>query len=178
MDVRASKIQLLRQIHALEDEIEASFGHSEVGTVEEKRGLLWYLRHSRLTVALTVPVIYGCLVPFLLLDLSLRVYEAVCFPLYGIPKVKRSQYLVYDRGRLPYLNAIEKLHCYYCSYVNGLCAYATEIVARTEQHWCPVKHALPIRSPHSRYGKFFVYGDAQDYARRVEQVRRDFADLQ
>ncbi len=177
MDVRAAKIQLLRQIHALEDEIEASFGPAEVGSIEEKRGLLWYLRNSRLTVVLTVPVIYGCLVPFLLLDFSLRFYEAVCFPLYGIPKVKRSQYLIYDRGRLPYLNAIEKMHCYYCSYVNGLCAYATEIVARTEQHWCPVKHELPIRAPHSRYEKFLVYGDAADYARRVEEVRRDFADL-
>ncbi len=178
MDARAAKMHLLREIHALEDELEASFGHHETGGCEEKRGLWAYVRGSRLTVALTVPIIYGCLVPFALLDAALRLYEAICFPLYGIPKVKRSQYLVFDRGRLPYLNAIEKLHCYYCSYVNGLCAYATEIVARTEQHWCPVKHELPIRASHSRYDKFIAYGNAQDYARRVERVRRDFADLQ
>lgn len=177
MDVRAAKIQLLRQIHALEEEIEASFGHHTTSSAEEKRDVLWYLRHSRLTAALTAPVIYGCAIPFALLDVSLRLYEAICFPIYGIPRVKRSQYFVYDRGRLPYLNGIEKLHCFYCSYVNGLCAYATEIVARTEQHWCPVQHDLPIRAPHSRYGKFFEYGDAQDYARRVEEVRRDFGDL-
>jgi hypothetical protein len=177
MDARAAKIQLLRQIHALEDELEASFGHHTTDDEAGKRGVIWYLRHSRLTAALTAPLIYGCLIPFVLLDLSLRLFEAVCFPIYGIPKVKRSQYLVFDRGRLPYLNGIEKLHCFYCSYVNGLCAYATEIVARTEQHWCPVQHDLPIRAPHSRYGKFLEYGDALDYARRVEEVRRDFADL-
>lgn len=66
------------------------------------------------------------------------------------------------RWRVPYLNGIEKLHYFYCSRVNGLCAYATEIVQRTEQHWCPVQHDLPIRAPHSPYGKFFAYGDATD----------------
>jgi hypothetical protein len=177
MDARAAKIQRLRQIHALEDELEASFGRHEAGSANERLGLFQYLRHSRLTGVLTVPVIYGCFVPFALIDLCLRLHEAIYFPLYGIPKVKRSQYLVFDRGWLPYLNAIEKVHCYYCSYGNELCAYTTEIVARTEQHWCPVQHELPIRSPHSRYGKLLAFGDAQDYARRLEQVRLDFADL-
>ncbi|MBZ2187372.1 MAG: hypothetical protein K7J46_21940 [Bryobacter sp.] len=178
MDVRAAKIQLLREIRAIEDELEASFSRHHPAGAELKLCLLQYLRQSRITALLTVPFIYGCLIPFALLDLSLRLYESVCFPLYGIPRVRRSQYLIFDRGRLPYLNAIEKIHCFYCSYVNGLCAYATEIVARTEQHWCPVQHELPLRAPHSRYGKFFPYGDAQSYAQRIEQVRRDFADLQ
>lgn len=177
MDTRAAKIQLLHEIRALQSELKASFGNAHTGSAEHRRSLAAYLRDSRPLVLLTVPISYGCLFPFLLLDGSLRLYEAICFPLYGIPKVKRSQYLNFDRGQLPYLNPIEKIHCFYCAYVNGLCAYVTEIVARTEQHWCPIEHHLPIRAPHSRYEKFLPYGDAAAYAERVEQVRRDFADL-
>jgi hypothetical protein len=178
MDARDAKIQLLHEIYALQGELEASFGQPQTGSTEHRRSLFAYLRDSRPLILLTIPLIYGCLLPFLLLDLSLRLYEAICFPLYGIPKVKRSQYIIFDRGLLPYLNPIEKIHCFYCSYVNGLCAYVTEIVARTEQHWCPIEHHLPIRAPHSRYSKLLPYGDAAAYAERVEQVRRDFADLQ
>ena len=62
--------------------------------------------------------------------------------------------LVFDRHRLGYLNAIEKVHCVYCGYANGLVAYAREIAARTEQYFCPIKHAAPIAAPHDRYHLF------------------------
>ena len=52
-----------------------------------------------------------------------------------------------------------------------------EIAARAEQHWCPIKHAQRLRSPHSRYGHFFDYGDARDYSKQVETVRNDFVDV-
>src|SRR5579863_21027 len=82
---------------------------------------LWkYLRRVRPLVLLSVPIIYLCAIPFLLLDLFVALYQAICFPVYGIPKVRRGDYLIFDRGRLAHLNAIEKAGCVYCSYANGL----------------------------------------------------------
>jgi hypothetical protein len=53
-----------------------------------------------------------------------------------------------------------------------------EIAARTEQFWCPIKHAKRIKTLHSRYQKFFSYGDAQKYRSQVDSVRHDFKDLE
>jgi hypothetical protein len=142
-----------------------------------KRWLPSYLRESRILVVLTAPLIYSGVIPFALLDLFLVTYQAICFPLYGIPKVRRSDYVIFDRGRLKYLNLIERLNCVYCSYGNGLLAFAAEVSARTEQQWCPIKHASRIRSPHSRYSHFFDYGDAQKYSQQIEIVRHDFVDI-
>lgn len=89
-----------------------------------------------------MPAIYACVAPFLLLDLFVTIYQAVCFPIYQVPKVRRRDYLIFDRGRLAYLNAIEKVGCVYCSYANDLLAYIAEIAARTEQRFGPIKHAL------------------------------------
>jgi hypothetical protein len=150
-------------------------------TLREHRLLktaLWsHIRNARFLVILSVPLIYACIVPFLLLDLSVSIYQAVCFPVYGIPRVRRKDYLIFDRGRLGYLNAIEKIGCVYCSYANGLLAYIAEIAARTEQHFCPIKHAHPVARPHSRYPKFLPYGEARAYRTRSEQVSRAYADL-
>ncbi len=142
-----------------------------------KFGLPSYILHSRFLVLVTTPVIYLGMIPFALLDLFLGLFQGICFPIYGIPAVKRSDYLVFDRGRLKYLNVMERLNCVYCSYANGLSAYLTEIAARTEQHWCPIKHSWRLRNPHSRYSHFFNYGDADTYHRDVETVRNDFVDL-
>ena len=128
-------------------------------------------------MVLTAPVIYLGTIPFCLLDLFLAFYQGICFPIFGIPKVRRADYFVFDRGGLKYLILLERLNCMYCSYANGLCAYVTEIAARTEQHWCPIKHAIRLRAPHSRYPHFFDYGDAQRYGRQIETVRNDFVDV-
>jgi hypothetical protein len=142
-----------------------------------KLGLPSYLLHSRFLAYLTAPVIYSAIVAFCLLDLFLTVYQGICFPVYGVPKVRRADYLIFDRGGLKYLNLLERLNCAYCSYGNGVLAYGTEVAARTEQHWCPIKHAARLRSPHSRYSHFFDYGDARQYSQQVETVRNDFVDL-
>jgi hypothetical protein len=136
-----------------------------------------YLIEAPLLNILTTPVIWFCLVPAFFLDLVLSFYQAVCFPVYRIPKVRRSDYIVIDHHVLPYLNLIEKLNCVYCGYFNGVVAYVQEIAARTEQYWCPIKHARRVRSLHSRYQKFFEYGDAGTYKELLEKVRRDFDDL-
>src|ERR1035438_1773221 len=97
-----------------------------------------HLRNTRLLVILSSPLIYACVLPFLMLDASVALYQLVCFPIYGIPKVRRKDYLIFDRGKLAYLNTIEKVGCIYCSYANGLLAMIVEIAARTEQHFCPI----------------------------------------
>ena len=142
-----------------------------------KHGLPSYLLRGRFLAYVTAPIIYSGIVPFWLLDLFLIVYQGICFPVYGIPKVKRADYFVCDRATLKYLNLLERFNCWFCSYGNGLFAYAAEIAARTEQHWCPIKHAQRLRAPHSRYSHFFDYGDAAQYCKQVETVRNDFVDV-
>lgn len=136
-----------------------------------------YLRDARWSSILTAPVIWSCIVPALLMDAWATAYQFVCFPAYGIPKVHRRDYVVMDRRKLAYLNIFEKLNCFYCEYVNGVIAYVQEIAGRTEQYWCPIKHALRLKTMHSRYRNFLDYGDAEEYRKRIEQVRRNFDDL-
>ena len=139
---------------------------------------LWrYILGARFLVILSVPLIYACVLPFALLDFFVTIYQAVCFPIYRIPKVRRRDHLVFDRGRLAYLNSIEKVGCVYCSYANGLLAYVAEIAARTEQHFCPIKHAHPISYAHSRYRHFLPYGDARAYRTESESIARSYDDL-
>jgi len=144
---------------------------------ELRTRLSTYVLNARPAVVLTAPIIYAVIVPLVLLDLFVTVYQSVCFPVYGIPKVRRREYLIFDRHHLAYLNALEKLNCAYCSYANGLITYVAEIVARTEQHWCPIKHAHHVTVKHSRYERFLPYGDAGAYRKQVEEVRHAFRDL-
>jgi hypothetical protein len=136
-----------------------------------------HLRNTRWLVIVSSPLIYGCAIPFLLVDAAVALYQFVCFPIYGIPKVRRKDYLIFDRGRLAYLNTIEKVGCVYCSYANGLLAMITEIAARTEQHFCPIKHAQTLAKTHSRYAKFLPYGDARAYRKQSDAVAHAYDDL-
>lgn len=124
---------------------------------------------------LTAPIIYGMIVPLVFADLCVSFYQATCFPIYKIAKVKRRDYIVYDHRHLAYLNFFEKFHCLYCSYANGVLSYAREIVARTEQYFCPIKHAHKILQAHERYRQFLSYGDADDYHVHLEQFRAALA---
>ena len=126
---------------------------------------------------LGMPFIYGVFIPGLLFHLSLEIYHQICFRLYGIPRVKASDYFVYDRRLLPYLNWIEKLNCFYCSYFNNLLRYAIEITGRTERYWCPIKYATKINEPHSQYDKFIDYLDAKNFREKWADLR-DFSDLE
>jgi len=139
---------------------------------------LRYLLEARFLHVLSAPVIYGAAFPLLLADLAIFAYQSICFPIYGIPKVRRADHFVYDRGLLPYLNTIEKLNCLYCSYGNGLMSYGREIIARTEQYWCPIKHASRLSAPHERYNAFFDYGDAERYSGELGDLRARLAELE
>jgi len=137
-----------------------------------------YLIHASFLNMITFPIIWFCLIPAICMDFSATFYQMICFPIYGIPKVKRSEYIINDRHSLQYLNIIEKLNCTYCGYFNGLLAYIQEIAARTEQYWCPIKHARKLAAIHSRYHKFLEYGDCKDYQDKLAALRKDFIDLQ
>jgi hypothetical protein len=91
--------------------------------------------------------------------------------------VQRGDHIILDRRALHYLNIIEKVNCAYCAYFTGMIAYVQEIAARTDQYWCPIKHACKVAHLHSRYIKFFEFGDAEGYRNDSEKVRRDFEDL-
>lgn len=137
---------------------------------------LWdYIRGARPMVIATAPLIYAVIIPIVLLDIFVSVYQAACFPVYGIPNVRRRDYIIFDRQSLAYLNALEKLNCAYCSYANGLFAYAREIAARTETYWCPIKHAHRLVAPHARYADFVEYGDAEAYHKQLDELRQQLA---
>jgi hypothetical protein len=183
---RDAEVNLLRELQRKRQEFFYEVRKGKVHFTEASRArqknflkrLVRFLRDSNLLVLLTTPVIWFCLFPIVFLDLVFTIYQTTCFPVYGIPKVRRSDFVLFDRHRLAYLNLIEKMNCLYCGYANGVFAYVTEIAARTEQYWCPIKHALRMKGVHSRYQHFFDYGDAESYRRGIEQVRRDFADLE
>lgn len=52
-------------------------------------------------------------------------------------------------------------------------AYATEIFARTEQYFCPIKHAQKVLGMHARYQYFLDYVDAADLHKKFEEIRDD-----
>jgi len=53
----------------------------------------------------------------------------------------------------------------------GVFAFVREVGSRTEQYWCPIKHALRVSDPHRRYYEFLEYGDAEGYRARLEAFR-------
>jgi hypothetical protein len=138
-----------------------------------KQSIPSFLRESSLLNLATAPVIYSLIVPIGLLDLWISVYQAICFRAYRIAPVRRSAYIVIDRQHLAYLNTIEKLNCVYCSYANGVFAYVREVAGRTEQYWCPIRHAKRVHAPHTHYRHFVDYGDAEGYRRRLLALRHD-----
>lgn len=137
-----------------------------------KQSIPSYLLESRPLNLLAAPIIYSMIVPISLLDAWITIYQWLCFPLFGIRKVLRRDYIVIDRHKLAYLNGIEKLNCVYCGYANGVFAYVREITGRTEAYWCPIKHGRATRDAHEHYQGFAAYGDAAGYKRRLPALRR------
>lgn len=186
--------QLLQQIRQLEEELRLELNQRSqvIGftikgkRVEFERSLK--LAHKRLKFGvwrwlfgvrpiniITAPIIYSMIVPLMLTDVLISFYQYTCFPIYGIKRVKRHHYIVFDRHHLRFLNIFERLHCLYCAYGNGVVAYIREILARTEQYFCPIKHAHKVLGTHARYYHFIEYGDATDYHQRLQKFREELA---
>ena len=185
---------LVARIRDLEREIEAELSHGREGLAESFRyriehgtvafeeaarrghlklrmGVATFLREASLKMFVSLPFIYAMLVPVVLMDVAISMYQPICSRLYGIPRVSRRSYVTLDRRHLAYLNWIEKLNCDYCSYANGVLAYAREVASRTEQFWCPIKHARGVLGTHDRYRDFLEYGDAEGWTRRLPVLR-------
>lgn len=181
---------LLAQMAALEEELSAAIHEQESRmffqikgkriefeqTVRQahrklKTGLLHWLVNDRPQNLITGPIIYSMVIPLILVDACVSFYQFTCFPIYGIAKVKRGNYIVLDRQNLGYLNFFQRFHCSYCAYGSGLIAYIGEIVARTEQYFCPIKHARKVLGTHSRYVHFLDFGDSADFEKKLEEFR-------
>lgn len=134
-----------------------------------RKGFFPYLGDYGFLIVLTAPFIYSTFFALLILDVSLTLYQWICFPVYGLDRVKRREFIVIDRHQLDYLNALEKLNCVFCGYANGLLAYSMEIASRTEAFWCPIKHAAMTRGQHPRMEDFAEYSDAASY--RIKQQK-------
>lgn len=169
-EIKALENELVLEIEKKEDDFLYKVRGKRVYFEEETRKyhrkfatrIHAYLLDASLLNILTAPIIWFCILPAVFLDLVVSICQWVCFGVYGIPKVKRNDFIVIDRQSLDYLNPIEKLNCVYCGYFNGLVGYVQEIAARTEQYWCPIKHARKLTSIHNRYHKFLEYGDCRD----------------
>lgn len=185
---------LLDQMATLDNDLRQAIQEQEAAAVEQfngkrvefeasirdthrrlKQNFFQWLVTNRPQNLITGPIIYSMIFPMLFLDLCVSFYQTTCFPIYKIAKVRRRDYIVYDRQQLEYLNFIEKFHCTYCAYGNGLMAYVTEIVARTEEYFCPIKHAKKVLGVHSRYSRFMSFGEAEDYANKLEAIRQKMA---
>ncbi|HOY70879.1 MAG TPA: hypothetical protein PL131_05845 [Methylotenera sp.] len=182
---------LLSQINHLEDELRTALSEQQSSiyfqikgkrvefekSVKQahrklKKNFFSWLVTNRPQNLITGPIIYSMIIPLVITDLFVTFYQLTCFPIYGIKKVKRGDYIIFDRHQLSYLNFIEIFHCTYCAYGNGMIAYVSEIIARTEQYFCPIKHARKILGTHSRYAQFLAFGDAQSYEKKLETIRQ------
>lgn len=183
--------ELVSRIHTLELELEeelklhpndlaSDFDKKRIRYEQEvlaqqkkfKMGLLKYLWTADIKSYLSAPFIYSLIIPLLALDIFISSYQFICFPLYGIEKVRRSNYIIFDRAHLAYLNVFEKINCAYCSYANGLIGFCRDIAGKTEQYWCPIKHAKRVYLSHPNYKKFAEYGDATNYHDILEGLRK------
>lgn len=182
--------QIIEEIEALEDklkeeialkeehisyEIKNGYVHFEQDIIskqkENMKKIIAYLKDVPFLHLISSPFIYIVILPALVLDVMLFVYQQVIFRIYKIDTIQRSDYIVFDRHYLAYLNPIEKINCLYCSYFNGLIHYASEISAKTELYFCPIKHAKKIAYKHRYYKDFLAYGDERDFQEKFQELR-------
>jgi hypothetical protein len=184
--------QLIDELKKIEDQINSEFEkrqkdlkykieqgkiYFETNQIKQfrqlKKNVFIYIAHSSLFSLLVAPFVYLQIFPCLLMDFSVTVYQHICFRVYGIPRVRRNDYIVFDRHHLAYLNLIEKFNCMYCSYFNGVIAYVREVASLSEQYWCPIRHALRKKDLHRRHNQFIPYGEAIHYYEKLENLRNE-----
>ena len=139
---------------------------------QNKKGLIKFFIDAKIKHIISAPIIYSIIFPLVCLDIFITIYQQLCFRIYGIPLVERNQYIIIDRQHLDYLNVIEKINCMYCGYGNGLMSYVREIIARTEQYWCPIKHASKVLDAHRLMENFIDYGDVVAYRKNLASMRK------
>src|SRR5882724_13146294 len=92
--VRQLEREMVTEARAMEADVCTKFHEQKIHFTAEAKtrdrhfrlGIPSYLLHSRFLVLLTSPVIWMCVIPIALADLVGTIYQAICFPIYGIPK--------------------------------------------------------------------------------------------
>ena len=136
---------------------------------------LWaWFKEVPLIQLMTAPVIYGMVIPAVILDAFLFVYVRVVAPVFKLKFAKRGDFIVFDRHYLGYLNFFEKLNCVYCSYFNGLMFYAGSVAQTTELYFCPIKHAKRVAYGEEHFSKYIGYGDAEKYHDKLNALREKY----
>ena len=178
-EIRRREAELVELLQGSEEEfryrLEGTKVRFERAVLETHRklrsSLLPWLARSELRNVLSAPFVYSMILPISVLDLTITLYQSVCFPLYGIERVSRRRYLVVDRQHLAYLNVIERMNCAYCGYANGVMAYSRAVVLRTERYWCPIKHARRALGQDRQQLDYADYGDAEAYPVKIQELR-------
>ena len=135
-------------------------------------GFIALIRRSKPINLITGPIIYAMIFPIIFLDIFVWFYQFACFPLYKLEKFNRSQYIIFDRQELKYLDWISKFHCSYCAYAVGVINLVGAIIERTESYFCPIKHKLK-RSNKEKEIKYlnFENNDDFDYDNELFEIR-------
>ena len=181
-EIEEMKAKLVEEVAAHEKhisyEINNGYVQFEKNVLDKQRenmkNLLAYFRDIPLLHLLSSPVIYAMVIPAVIFDVILFMYQQIIFRIYKFKFVKRSDYILFDRQYLGYLNPIEKLNCMYCSYFNGLMHYAAAIASRTELYFCPIKHAKKVMYEHAYYQVFLTYGDEETFQEKLKALREAY----
>ncbi len=168
-DIKNKKKELILEYSKLKDKYWFSFKWRKIifnKDIKEKNkkfkiSVIESIFSTKVREFLSIPFIYSMIIPAVILDIFLFIYQQTAIRLYWIPLVKRSDYISFDRKHLDYLNVVQKINCLYCSYVNWLFLYAVEIAWRTEKYWCPIKHASKMKWEHDWEEYFADYWDPE-----------------
>lgn len=76
-----------------------------------------------------------------LMDIVSWCYQEIYFSISGIPKIKRSTYVVMTRHTLQSLTLLQKWSCWYCEYTNGVITWMKALANQTETYSCAIKYS-------------------------------------
>lgn len=124
-------------------------------------------KNRKLRNTFAIPIVSSLIIPIIIMDICMEIYHRICFPIYRIPLIKRSNYIQIDRYKLRYLSFVQKIYCAYCGYSNGVINYWAKIGAETEKYWCGIKHKQnsDFMEPH-HHKDFAEYSDKEDFKKK------------
>ena len=139
-------------------------------------GLIDLIKRSRPINLITGPIIYSMIFPLLILDAFVSFYQWSCFPIYGVPKFKRKDFIIFDRQELKYLDWISKFHCTYCAYGVGVVAFVGAVIGATENYFCPIKHKLKKINASQNQNQYIPFDESTnfDFDAYLAKVRNKF----
>ena len=126
-------------------------------------GLIDLIKRSRPINLITGPIIYSMIFPLLILDAFVSFYQWSCFPIYGIPKLSRKDFIIFDRQELKYLDWISKFHCTYCAYGVGIVAFVGAVIGVTEAYFCPIKHKFKKIHASQKHDQYIPFDEPANF---------------